>query len=166
VKISAKRVTRITLACICVVALLLFRELLVPTDWVRVHLEQVPPDASHLYLVAKTRGEIRPLRWYLFKGLAFADDPKVGGEHWNETLTNGEGKGDIQWVRADSLGVLARLKSGQWVLWWLKPENVRGPTFMRYILGGGEEVTIQALGFESSEIAPKTLLDQIDTGGP
>jgi hypothetical protein len=32
---------------------------------------------------------------------------------------------------------------------------------MDYVMGGGEKVTIQSLGIESSEIAPKSLVDQV-----
>lgn len=139
----------------------MFRQLIAPADWVEVHLEQVPPDISELYLVAKKDGQTQPLKWYQSMGYRFLADPKIVGEQWYWTVGGTRRKGDVQWVTSGSIGVLAKLNSNKWILWWLNPEDIDGPSSMRYFWGGGEKVTIHIPGIESSEVAPKSLINQV-----
>lgn len=133
-----------------------------PSDWVEVHLEQIPSNVDAIYVIVLDReGKCFPLKWYLSEAGSLLADPKIVGEQWYWTVRGSERRGDIQWVAAASVGVLARLKSGKWVLWWLKPEWIHGPSPSRYLLGGGGNVTIQTLGIESSEDSPKSLLEQV-----
>ena len=137
-----------------------------PPDWVDLDLEQVPPDVSAIYVIAKKQQDIFPLKWYSFMAYPSLHDPKVFGEQWDYTVRGKERSGHVQWESADSYGILARLKSGDWVVWWLKPQYINGPSSMRYLFGGGENVTIQVLGIETSEKAPRSLLDQISIDEP
>jgi hypothetical protein len=146
---------------ISISAFLYIRNVFSPVDWVKVHLEEVPSDVATLYLVAKKDGRIFPLRWYMSMGSFLSVDPKVAGEQWYWTVKGAERIGEVQWVNASSIGILARLKSGKWILWWLKPEWISGPSSLRFISGGGETVTIQTRGIEFADNASKDLIDQV-----
>ena len=158
---NKKKITWFALFLFVLAAVAMSRRLIAPADWVEVHLEQVPSDVSAIYLVAKKNGQIRPLKWYRFKVYSSLDDPKRVGQQWYWTVRGTQRMGDLQWVTAESMGVLAKLKSKEWTLWWLNPEDINGPSSMRYLLGGGEKVTIQTLGRESSGVAPQALIDQV-----
>lgn len=144
-----------------ILLLIFLHHIFAPADWVEVNLEQVPTDVSALYIVAKKQGVVFPLNWYQSMSYRFLANPKTAGQQWYGLVKDTERKGDLQWVTADSFGILARLQSGKWVLWWLKSESISGPSPLRYIFGGGEKVMIQALGIESSETASKQLVDQV-----
>ncbi len=132
-----------------------------PPDWVELHLTQIPPEVDEVYVVGRSRGEVSPLMWYHSKVYPFLVDPEMAGEQWNRTVSGDRRKGNVQWMSADAYGILAQRKSGDWVLWWLDPRDVHGPSPLRYVLGGGEKVTIRASGIESAEQAPKSLTDQV-----
>lgn len=134
---------------------------LAPSDLVEIRLRRVPADVSTIYLVAKKQGQVFPLNWYQSMVYYFPAEPKYAGEQWYWTVRGNERKGKMQWVSADSYGILARLKSGRWVLWWLRPEHIDRPSIRRYIWGGGEEVTIQAFGIETCQKAPNALVQQV-----
>ena len=132
-----------------------------PPDWVELHLEQVPPEVDAVYVVVRDRGEISPLNWYLAKIFPFLGEAKFG-TMWNLNVPSDRREGSVQWRSADSYGILARRKSGEWVLWWIDPRNIDGPSSLRYILGGGEKATMRITGIESASRAPKSLTDQVD----
>lgn len=135
--------------------------LLYPPNMVELHLERVPPDVEAIYVVARNGQEVAPLQWYF--GGVFPDyaPAKEVGEAWFWTVTGDRRRGDVQWRSADSYGILAKRKSGEWALWWLDPRDVEGPSLSRYLHGGGEKVTIRANGIAAATEAPKSLMDQI-----
>jgi hypothetical protein len=151
------------IACILIIAvvLILIHNFFDPPDWVELHLVRVPPEVDAIYVVAREQGEVSPLKWYLSMVFPFLADPKMAGEQWYWTVSGDRRKGDVQWRSADAYGVLAHRESGDWVLWWLDARNNDGPSPLRYVLGGGEKITIRASGIESAEKAPKSLTDQV-----
>jgi hypothetical protein len=71
---------------------------------------------------------------------------------------------NVQWVTADRYGILGRRNSGEWVVWWLKPEDVEKPTAFRYLFGGGVTATIRASGIERATPVPNALKAQVKGG--
>jgi len=132
-----------------------------PPDWVELHLEQIPPDVEAIYMVARDGQEVAPLQWYFSKVFPSLGTAKEVGEVWYWTVTGDRRRGDVQWRSADSYGILAKRGAGEWVLWWIDPRNIDGPSPMRYLLGGGGKVTIRATGIETATAAPKSLMDQV-----
>ncbi len=130
------------------------RDAFKPADWVELHLEHVPESVDKIFVVARRQDTTFPLGWYFFKVLAWSGSSHDVGEMWYTNTGRDQRKGDVRWASADSYGILARLKSGKWVLWWLEPKFIAGPSNWRYLFGGGETVVIQTLGIESAEDAP------------
>lgn len=132
-----------------------------PPDWVVLHLVQVPPDVQAVYVIARDRQGAAPLKWYFSKFYPFLGSAKEVGEVWYLAPWGDQRKGDVQWRSVDSYGILARRESGEWVVWWLRPGDVKKPTPLRYLTGGGAEATIRATGIETATPAPRSLTNQI-----
>jgi hypothetical protein len=161
VRIYNKKTIILSILLAVLAIALALREKLAPSDLVEVKLEKIPSNVVNIYLVAKRGKDVFPMQWYQSMVYYFLADPKDAGEQWYWTVRGSDRLGRIKWAQADSYGVLARLKSGDWVIWWLRPEDIHGPTPWRYILGGGERVTIQVLGAESAKEAPAAIKDKV-----
>jgi hypothetical protein len=123
-------------ACVVILALLLgMRSCVSPSDWVEVRLTHVPDHVAFIYVIAEDHGRVQALHWYHSKVFPFTFDPRQGGQDWYWTVGGSERKGDIQWANASRHGILARKKDGRWLLWWLAPEDLDGPSPLRYLFG-------------------------------
>jgi hypothetical protein len=142
-------------------AIIFLHNLFDPPDWVELHLVEVPLDVKEIYVIARGREGDTPLKWYHAKLIPFVSDAREAGQQWYWTVTGDRRKGDVQWISADSYGVLARRNSGEWVVWWLKPEDVRKPSSLRYLIGGRVRATIRTSGIETARLAPKSLTDKV-----
>jgi hypothetical protein len=148
---------------IVLAAIIALNNFLHPPDWVKLHLTNVPLELADVYVVSSRREVHAPLKWYLIKVVAGVEDARLG-EMWDSSVNPDQRVGDVQWVTADRYGILGRRRSGEWVVWWLKPEDVEKPTPLRYLIGGGGTATIRASGIERAAPAPKSLTAQIKDG--
>jgi hypothetical protein len=142
-------------------ATIALHNLLDPPDWVELHLTNVPLGLIDVYVIAASREGDVPLKWYFAKVIPFVGDARRLGQEWSRPVSGDQRKGDVQWITADHYGILGRRKSGEWIVWWLKPEDVEKPTPLRYLIGGGVRVTIRASGIEEATLAPKSLTAQV-----
>jgi hypothetical protein len=141
-------------------AIIVLNNFLHPPDWVELQLTNVPLELTNIYVVSSRHEVQAPIKWYLIKVVAGVEDARFG-EMWRSSVNRDQRVGDVQWPMADRYGILGRRKSGQWVLWWLKPEDVEKPTPLRYLIGGGGTATIRASGIERAMPAPKSLTAQV-----
>ncbi len=123
----------ITLAGVLVLSILRFFH---PPDWVDVTVGPFPVGRWEYFLLAEDSGGVEPLAYYETKVFPFTMMPgkdisgmEVSGNQWHTY--------SYQWRDASRYGVLARGGDGRWLLWWLRPDEVRGPSLLRYIVGGG-----------------------------
>ena len=142
-------------------AIIAFHNLLDPPDWVKLSLTDVPLELTNIYVIASIREGDVPLKWYFAKVIPTVIDSRRIGDGWHSPANGDQRTGDVQWITADRYGILGRRKSGEWIMWWLNPEDVEKPTGLRYLIGGGTRVTIRASGIERATPAPKSLTVQV-----
>jgi hypothetical protein len=121
-----------------VVAVVLFwwvRNLFSPPDWVEVTIHRVPAGVRHLYLIADGPEGARTLLWYYSMVFPFTSNPDSRVDEWNWNVPKDQRRGAIQWPHASRYGVLAQRQDGSWMLWWLGPGDLDGPSMLRYIFG-------------------------------
>ncbi|WP_165226107.1 hypothetical protein [Aquisphaera insulae] len=112
------------------------RELVAPSDWVDVTVRNVPPGLRQIYLIADGPDGPRAFNWYFDKLLAWTESSQLG-QNWYRNPPSGQRFGHVQWPLAGRYGAVAQRSDGTWELWWLGPDDLRGPSAMRYIAGGG-----------------------------
>lgn len=116
------------LAFICLV----FRTLS-PSDWVDVTVSPIPEGVEQIVLLAENSEGVEALDWYVSKLIPFTlpahdDGYAIFGDEFNCS---------VQWKRARRYGVLAKSHDDRWLLWFLEPEDVKRPSLMRHVIGGG-----------------------------
>ena len=114
------------------------RQLFAPSDWVDVTVRNVPPALRQIYLIADGPDGPRALNWYHAKVVAFTEPARMGQlwyRNWNRPAD--QRFAPLQWPVAKRYGALAQRSDGAWKLWWFGPDDLEGPSVLRYILGGG-----------------------------
>jgi hypothetical protein len=148
--------------CLVTVAILaygLFRGVN-PSDWVDVTFEGMPPARGGYYLVADTPGGMEVMPEYHSKVFPF-DDP-VRLLHQRDRLGAGGTEIDsVRWIEGRRYGLLARLEDRRWRIWWLGPNDLRGPLIFRYIVGGGS-AWVRAPAVEKGEILSDEAVQRLD----
>ena len=148
----------------CFIVIVIIRNSISPPNWIDLRLVHVPTDVDTIYVVAHDRQGNSPLNWYVAKVFASVVSPRQVGESWYLWPRGDQRRGDVQWRAADSYGILAHRKSGEWVVWWLAPDNVERPPLLRYLTGGGTRVLISASGIETAAPAPPSLTERVKEG--
>jgi hypothetical protein len=160
---SAPRVRLYARSLMVVVAVALFlwvRNLFSPPDWVEVTIHRVPKGVQHLYLIADGHSGAHRLLWYHSKVLPFTSDPDSPEDEWNWNVPADQRRADVQWPHASRYGALLQRRDGSWILWWLGPADLDGPSILRYVFGG-DRAEIR-LPVESQASAPsKEFLDHL-----
>ncbi len=109
-----------------------------PSDWVDVTVRNVPPELRQIYLIADGPDGPRALDWYHAKVIAFTEPARMGQlwyRNWNRPAD--QRFAPLQWPVAKRYGALAQRSDGAWELWWFGPDDLEGPSVLRYIVGGG-----------------------------
>jgi hypothetical protein len=119
-----------------VVLFLCVRNFFSPPDWVEVTIHRVPDGVQHLYLIAEDRAGAHRLLWYHSKVFPSTSNPNSPLDEWNWNTPADQRRGEVQWLNAIRYGALAQRRDGSWILWWLGPDDLDGPTILRFIRGG------------------------------
>lgn len=122
----------IAVGTVVVVALEAIRNVFNPSDWVEVTVTNAPPNVDAVYILADTPAGPLPLPWYHSKVIPLTFDPRESGGE-----LRGNGSADVQWLEASRYGILAQMKDGTWLLWWLGPGDRQGPSILRYVVRHG-----------------------------
>jgi hypothetical protein len=107
-----------------------------PSDWVEVTVGPFPKEYKDFCLIAEDASGVGTLHWYHSKVFPFTMDPSQGGGYYDFDH-DGVIPASVQWREAKRYGVLIRIREDQWQLWWLGPNDVKRPSFMRHIFEGG-----------------------------
>jgi hypothetical protein len=113
------------------------RQPFAPSDWVNVTVRNVPPRLRQLYLIADGPDGARALNWYFDKLFAWTEPPRIAGQQWYSNRPADERFAPVQWPLANRYGAVAQRADGTWKLWWFGPDDLEGPSVLRYIVGGG-----------------------------
>jgi hypothetical protein len=145
------------------IPVVLVARMISPSDWVDVTVGPLPKGYENLCLIAEDSKGISALPWYHSKVIPFTEDPfmggTLGGGFWDPD-NDGVILASVQWREAKRYGVLIHRHDDQWQLQWLGPGDVRRPSVMRFVLGGGNaEMHLPAQG---RALAPsRQLLEQL-----
>jgi hypothetical protein len=152
-----KKLAKLSIFCVILIVLILIHNVFSPPDWVELRLEQVPSDLEQVYVLVRDNDKISFLKSYHSK--VFPDVSKDGAM-WRPGNAP-QLKDNVQWSVGDSYGILAQRKSGEWVVWWIGPRDISGPSPLRFVIGGGT-VSMRTSGIESAIPAPKSLVNQVN----
>jgi hypothetical protein len=134
-----------------------------PSDWVDVTVGPLPNGYASYCLIAEDSTGVRALPWYHSKVFPFTEDPFMEG-----TLGMGPADFDndgfvtvsVQWWEAKRYGVLLHRRDDQWRLWWLNPRDLRRPSVMRFVFGGGK-ANVHLSDEVHAQVPPQELLERL-----
>lgn len=134
-----------------------------PSDWVDVTVGPIPDGYENFCLIAEDSRGLSALLWYHSKVIPFTEDPfmggTLGGGFWDPD-NDGVILASVQWREAKRYGILMHRHDGQWQLQWLGPEDVRRPSVMRFVFGGGKaEMRLPVQG--RALVPSRQLLEQL-----
>jgi hypothetical protein len=152
------------LAVVAIAAYGLFR-LANPSDWVEVTFRNLPQGTREPYLVADRPGGLRIMSPYVSMVLPFPLPVRLGQQSGQGT-DGGPVTDSVQWVEGRRYGLIARLDDGSWRLWWLGPDDLRRPLFIRHLVGGGE-ASVRTPDPEKAKILTEDEVRRLDSSfGP
>ena len=90
----------------------------------------------------------------------FTSEPDSTSDEWYWGVPPDRRRAAVQWPQAARYGALAQRADGSWMLWWLRPADLDGPSLLRYLFGG-DRAEIRLPDESQSSVPSQEFLDHL-----